>query len=66
MRANSASRRSNGRKRRSALRSFVTILQIGVLLSMGILAGLVLGWFASLSRTLPNISAFEAPEATLV
>ena len=33
---------------------------------MGILAGLVLGWFASLSRTLPNISAFEAPEATLV
>ena len=66
MRANSASRRTNGRKRRSALRSFVTILQIGVLLSMGILAGLVLGWFASLSRTLPNISAFEAPEATLV
>lgn len=45
---------------------FVTILQIGVLLSMGILAGLVLGWFASLSKTLPNISSFEAPEATLV
>jgi penicillin-binding protein 1A len=66
MRTNSASRRRNGRRRRSALRLFVTILQIGVLLSMGILAGTVLGWFASLSKTLPNISAFEAPEATLV
>ena len=33
---------------------------------MGMLAGLVLGWFGSLSKTLPNISAFEAPEATLV
>lgn len=48
------------------LRAFVTLLQVGVLLSMGILAGLVLGWFASLSKTLPNISTFEAPEATLV
>ena len=66
MRTNSASRRRNGRRRRSALRAFVTVLQVGVLLSMGILAGLVLGWFASLSKTLPNISTFEAPEATLV
>lgn len=66
MRTNSASRRGNTRRRRSALRSFVTILQIGVLLSMGILAGLVLGWFASLSKTLSNIGTFEAPEATLV
>ena len=66
MRTNSVARRRNGRNRRSGLRLFVTVLQIGVLLSMGILAGLVLGWFASLSKTLPNISAFEAPEATLV
>ena len=66
MRAHSAARRRNSRRRRSALRSFVTVLQVGVLLSMGVLAGLVLGWFASLSRTLPNISSFEAPEATLV
>lgn len=66
MRTNSASRRGTGRRRRSGLRSFVTMLQIIVLLCMGVLAGLVLGWFGSLSRTLPNISAFEAPEATLI
>ena len=66
MRTNPASRRRNSRTRRSAMRSFVTILQVCVLLSMGILAGTVLGWFAGLSKTLPDISAFEAPEATLV
>ncbi len=66
MRRYSGSGRRNGRNRRSKLRMFVTFLQIGVLLSMGIVAGLVLGWFASLSKTLPNISSFEAPEATLV
>lgn len=33
---------------------------------MGILAGLVLGWFGSLSKTLPNVATFEAPEATLI
>ncbi len=33
---------------------------------MGILAGLVLGWFATLSKSLPDIGSFEAPEATLV
>src|SRR5664279_3348989 len=65
MRTNAAIRRGIVKKR-SGLRSFVTIVQIGVLLSMGILAGLVLGWFASLSNTLPNIGSFEAPEATLV
>ena len=62
MRTNSASRRQNGRRRRSALRSFVTILQILVLVSHGqCLPGMVLGWFASLSKTLPNITTFEAP-----
>lgn len=66
MRTNPASRRRNSRTRRSAMRSFVTILQVCVLLSMGILAGTVLGWFAGLSKTLPDINAFEAPEATLV
>ena len=66
MRRSSSSRRTNSRRRRSALRAFVTVLQIGVLLSMGLLAGLVLGWFASLSKTLPNIGSFEAPEATLI
>jgi len=66
MRRNSSSRRTNGRTRRSGLRAFVSFLQVCILLSMGILAGLVLGWFASLSRSLPNISTFEAPEATLV
>lgn len=66
MRTNPSSRRRNSRNRRSTLRSFVTVLQIGVLLSMGVLAGTVLGWFAGLSKTLPDINAFEAPEASLV
>ena len=66
MRTTSASRRRTGKKRRSGLRSFVTMLQILVLLCTGVLAGLVLGWFGSLSKTLPNISTFEAPEATLI
>ncbi|NLN76420.1 MAG: PBP1A family penicillin-binding protein [Armatimonadetes bacterium] len=66
MRTNSTSRRRNNKNRRSAVRSFVTVLQIAVLLSMGVLAGTALGWFAGLSRTLPDINAFEAPEATLV
>ncbi len=42
------------------------MLQILVLLSMGMLAGLVLGWFGSLSQSLPDVATFEAPEATLV
>ncbi len=66
MRTNSASRRRTAGERRSRLRSFVTMLQICVLLSMGMLAGLVLGWFGSLSRSLPDVATFEAPEATLI
>jgi len=52
MRANSAQRRRGSRRRRSALRSFVTVLQISVLLSMGVLAGLVLGGSQAASRAL--------------
>jgi len=65
---NSASTRGTGlsRRRRSRIRTVVTVLQIGILLFMGATVGVGLGLFVSLSKTLPNINDFEAPEATLV
>lgn len=65
---NSASIRRTGydRRRRSRLRSFVTMLQIMTLLFLGAFVGIMLGLFVSMSHSLPNITDFEAPEATLI
>ena len=65
---NSASTRTGApnRRSRSWLRSFVTALQTIILLVMGASVGVALGLFVNLSKMLPMVVDFEAPEATII
>ena len=65
---NSASTRTPppNRRTRSRLRSFVTALQAIILLAMGACVGVGLGLFVNLSKMLPTVVDFEAPEATVI
>lgn len=53
-------------RRRSRVRSFVTVVQVIILLFMGTTVGVGLGLFLNLSRVLPQVQDFQAPEATIV
>lgn len=67
MSARSFSARKTARARRpSRIRSFVTVLQVGILLAMGATVGIGLGLFINLSRLLPTVEHVEAPEATII
>ena len=62
-----STRRSTPRPRgRSRLRIVVMVLQVLILLGIGITAGVSLGMFVGLSKMLPNVVDFEAPEATII
>ncbi|MCL5105025.1 MAG: PBP1A family penicillin-binding protein [Armatimonadetes bacterium] len=54
------------RNRRSHLRSFVTALQILILLGVSVSVGVALAMFLDLSGKLPTIGNFEAPEASII
>lgn len=64
---NSKSRKTESlRPRRTRIRRAVTILQVMILLGLSASVGILLGLFVSLSRQLPTIGDFEAPEATII
>jgi len=54
------------RRKRTKIRSFVTGLQIMILLGISASVGAGLAMFVSLSSVLPKIQDIEAPEATII
>lgn len=64
--SNSGRRAQPARRRRSRIRSFVTVLQVTILLGVGASVGIGLGLFVNLSRVLPAVQDFQSPEATIV
>lgn len=54
------------RRKRTRIRSFVTALQIMILLGISASVGAGLAMFVSLSSVLPKIQDIEAPEATII
>lgn len=61
-----SARRPGPRRRRSRVRSFVTALQILILVGISASVGAGLAMFVSLSTVLPKIDEIEAPEATII
>ncbi len=54
------------RRKRTFVRSFVTVLQVMILLGISASVGIGLAMFVSLSSSLPKMQYVEAPEATII
>ncbi|MFQ3549249.1 MAG: PBP1A family penicillin-binding protein [Armatimonadota bacterium] len=54
------------RPKKSRIRGVVTALQVMILLGIGASVGVGLGLFINLSKMLPSVSDFEAPEGSVI